>query len=75
MGLLPAGRPKQLRNSLVPPTATEQDCATLQPALSVPAQWCRERRVFVLDTATGKIVTNTLLMEPKVGTRLSLALC
>jgi hypothetical protein len=28
---------------------------------------CRERRLFVLDTATGKIVSNTTLLEPKVG--------
>jgi hypothetical protein len=27
---------------------------------------CRERRVFILDTSTGKIVTNLRLTEPKV---------
>jgi hypothetical protein len=28
---------------------------------------CRDRRLFVLDNATGKIVSNTTLLEPKVG--------
>ena len=34
------------------------------PVSSVCA--CRERRVFILDTTTGKIVTNARLPEPKV---------
>lgn len=28
---------------------------------------CRERRLFVLDTSTGKIVTNMILLDPKVS--------
>ncbi|KAF6264277.1 flagellar associated protein [Scenedesmus sp. NREL 46B-D3] len=40
-------------------------CGNAGIRIDAVAMCCRERRLFVLDTATGKIVSNTTLLEPK----------